>query len=53
MFDWFNVWERVLVALPLVVATCATVALMSKAEEHARQTRVCKVRARYNRRRGH
>lgn len=46
MFDWFNVWERVLVALPLVVATCATVALMSKAEEHARLARVRKAKRR-------
>lgn len=53
MFNWFNVWERLLVALPLVVVTCATIALMCKAEEHARQTRARKARARYNRRRGH
>lgn len=46
MFDWFNVWERVLVALPLVVVTCATVALMCKAEEYARKTRVRKARRR-------
>ena len=46
MFDWFNVWERVLVALPLVVVTCATVALMCKAEERARQARVRKARKR-------
>lgn len=52
MFNWFNVWERVLVALPLVVVTCATVALMCKAEEHARLARARKARARYNRRRG-
>lgn len=46
MLDWFNVWERLLVALPLVVATCATVALMSKAEERARKARVRKARRR-------
>ena len=46
MFDWFNVWERVLVALPLVVVTCATVALMCKAEECARKARVRKARKR-------
>lgn len=46
MFDWFNVWERLLVALPLVVVTCATVALMCKAEEHARKTRARKARRR-------
>lgn len=46
MFDWFNVWERLLVALPLVVATCATVALICKAEEHARKARVRKARRR-------
>lgn len=53
MFDWFNVWERVLVALPLAVVTCATVALMCKAEERARKARVRKARARYNGKRGH
>lgn len=46
MLDWFNVWERLLVALPLVVATCATVALMCKAEERARKARVRKARRR-------
>lgn len=46
MFDWFNVWERVLVALPLVVVTCATVALMCKAEERARKARARKARKR-------
>lgn len=39
MLDWFNVWERLAVALPLVVVTCATVALMCRAEEHARLAR--------------
>lgn len=47
MLDWFNVWERVLVALPLVVVTCATVALMCKAEERARKARVRKARKRW------
>lgn len=46
MFDWFNVWERLLVALPLVVATCVIVALMCKAEEHARKARARKARRR-------
>ena len=35
-FDWFNVWERVLVALPLVAMACVTVALMYYAEERGR-----------------
>ena len=39
MLDWFNVWERLLVALPLVMVTCVTVALMCKAEERARKAR--------------
>lgn len=47
MLDWFNVWERVLVALPLVVVTCATVALMCKAEERARKARARKARKRW------
>lgn len=46
MLDWFNVWERLLVALPLVIVTCATVALMCKAEERARKARVRKARRR-------
>lgn len=49
MLDWFNVWERLAVALPLVVVTCVTVALMCKVEERARLARV---RARKVRRRG-
>lgn len=39
MLDWFNVWERLTVAFPLVVITCVTVALMCRVEEHARKTR--------------
>lgn len=46
MFDWFNVWERLLVALPLIVVTCATVALMCKTEERARKARARKARKR-------
>lgn len=46
MLNWFNVWERLVVALPLVVVTCATVALMCKAEEHARLAKARKAKAR-------
>ena len=46
MLDWFNVWERLVVALPLVVVTCAIVALMARAEEHARKTRARRRRGR-------
>lgn len=46
MFDWFNIWERLLVALPLVMATCATIALMRRAEERARKAKVRKARRR-------
>lgn len=46
MLDWFNVWERVLVALPLVVVTCVTVALMCRAEERARKARARKAKRR-------
>ena len=48
MLNGFNVGERLVVALPLVVVTCVTVALMCKAEERARKARVRKAR-----RRGH
>lgn len=46
MLNWFNVWERLVVALPLVVVTCITVALMCRVEEHARKTRVRRARKR-------
>lgn len=46
MLNWFNVWERLAVAFPLVVVTCVTVALMCRAEEHARKARARKAKAR-------
>lgn len=46
MLNWFNIWKRLVVALPLVVVTCATVALMCKAEEHARLAKARKAKAR-------
>lgn len=34
MLNWFNIWERLAVALPLIVVTCVTVAFMCRAKEH-------------------
>ena len=52
MFDWFNLADRLMVGVPVMLGVIACVLLMCKAEEHARLARVRKTRARY-RRRGH
>lgn len=46
MLNWFNIWERLAVALPLIVVTCVTVAFMCRAKEHTGLIRVRKARRR-------
>lgn len=45
MFNWFNLADRLIVGVPVMIAVIACVLLMARAEEHAR-----KARARYRRR---
>lgn len=52
MFDWFNLADRLMVGVPVMLGVIACVLLMARAEEHARLARVRKARARYGRR-GH
>ena len=52
MFDWFNLTDRLMVGVPVMLGVIVCVLLMCKAEEHARQTRARKARAQYNWRRG-
>lgn len=52
MFDWFNLVDRLMVGVPVMLGVIACVLLMCKAEERARLARVRKARARYNGRRG-
>lgn len=52
MFDWFNLADRLMVGVPVMLGVIACVLLMCRAEEHARLARARKARARHNKRRG-
>lgn len=51
MFDWFNLADRLMVGVPVMLGVIVCVLLMCKAEEHTRKARARKARARYNKRR--
>lgn len=46
MFDWFNLVDRLMVGVPVMLGAIACVLLMARAEEHARKARVRKARRR-------
>lgn len=46
MFDWFNLADRLMIGIPVMLGVIACVLLMARAEEHARQARVRKARRR-------
>lgn len=50
MFDWFNLADRLMVGVPVMLGVIACVLLMARAEERARKARARKARARYERR---
>ena len=47
MFDWFNLADRLVVGVPVMLGVIACVLLMARAEEHARQARIRKARKRW------
>lgn len=46
MFDWFNLADRLMVGVPVMLGVIACVLLMARAEEHARKARIRKARRR-------
>lgn len=46
MFDWFNLADRLIIGVPVMLGVIACVLLMARAEEHARKARVRKARRR-------
>ena len=44
--DWFNLADRLMVGVPVMLGVIACVLLMCKVEEHARLARVRKARKR-------
>ena len=47
MFDWFNLADRLMVGVPVMLGVIACVLLMARAEERARQARIRKARKRW------
>lgn len=46
MFDWFNLADRLMVGVPVMLGVIVCVLLMCRAEEHARKARARKAKAR-------
>ena len=46
MFDWFNLADRLVVGVPVMLGVIACVLLMARAEERARKARVRKAKRR-------
>ena len=46
MLDWFNLADRLMVGVPVMLGVIACMLLMARAEERARKARVRKARRR-------